>query len=121
MKIRVYIRKYDEIYNMFIEYPIFIFRTGGSVPILKLIGLNLQPSNTSIPVKSNIYIQSDVCITMQLGGKGLFSSPADEPTGLLVGRYHAATINALLFGGSIQRSANHQKVHSSYAWFWSNT
>ena len=43
-----------------------IFRTGALVPVLKLIGLNLQTSNSSMPVKISIHIQFDTYNTMKL-------------------------------------------------------
>ena len=46
--------------------PFSIFRTGALVPVLKLIGLNLQTNNTSMPVKISIHIQFDTYNTMKL-------------------------------------------------------
>ena len=46
--------------------PVSIFRTGASVPVLKLIGLNLQPNSASISVKISILIQVDTYNTIKL-------------------------------------------------------
>ena len=46
--------------------PFSIFRTGGLIPVLKLIGLNLQPNSASISVKISILIQFDTYNTIKL-------------------------------------------------------
>ena len=54
--------------------PFSIFRTGALVPVLKLIGLNLQTSNTSISVKIIILIQFDTYNTMKFIKSSLSTS-----------------------------------------------
>ena len=46
--------------------PFSIFITGGLIPVLKLIGRNLQPNSASISVKISILIQFDTYNTIKL-------------------------------------------------------
>ena len=46
--------------------PFSIFRTGGLIPVLKLIGLTLHSNSASISVKISILIQFDTNDTIKL-------------------------------------------------------